>query len=112
MEELKTIGQLYFEVIKKYGLPVRNHTVTKRKIAELSAEIPANHARHYLQALLARDLEHEPGEYKPVLHESMDIYYKRIKIEQFFRANRPAVTGRVQEQIAEAEALRRNQFED
>lgn len=99
-------------VVKKYGLPVRHHGQLKEKIARLDVEVTPKHAHHYLRTLLKRDFENEPGDYKPILQTSEDIYDKRIKIEQFFRSNKPRVTGRVAEQIAEAEAKRRNQFED
>lgn len=112
MEEVKTVGQLYFMVVKKYSLPVRNHNNLKAKVTKLETEVGRSHAQHYLRALLARDLENEPGDFRPVLQESEDIYNKRLKVEQFFRANKPKVTGRVDEQIAEAEANRKTQWSD
>lgn len=113
MSDQPTTGQLYYRVIKFYELPVLNHTVIKAKIKALDAEIGAAHARHYLAALLRRDLRTEDFEYKPVLSDGLQVYSKRIKIEKYFADNKP-VDGWVPptpEAAAQAELERKQQWE-
>lgn len=105
------IGRLYYEVVKKYELPVRNHLYVQKKIKELDREIGEAHAVHYLETLLRRDIRTEQGEFKPVLNESLDPYIKRIKIEDYFRRNKVVVLP-TQADAAEREAKRQAQWDD
>lgn len=108
------VGQLFYMVVKKYGLPVRNHTHVKSKITALKREIPELHAKHYLATLLRRDLRTETGDYKPVLTEALDVYTKRVKIEDYLRRHKPVKvwTPPTAQARAAAEALRQKQFEE
>ncbi len=83
MADKPTIGSLYFQVIKKYKLPVLNHTVIKAKIKALEAEIGYEEASLYLSLLLENDYHDIQGDYKPMLANALDIYGKRIKIMSF-----------------------------
>lgn len=113
MPEELTVGQLYYQVVKRYQLPVRNHTHIKKKITELEREVGAVHARHYLSILLVRDLRTEPFDYKPVLNEGLDPYAKRIKVEDYFRRNKPVRAHQMtDEERAAAEAARQAQWND
>lgn len=109
----KDIGRLYYLVVKQYQLPVRNHTHIKKKINELEREVGADHAKHYLTTLLERDLRTEPFDYKPVLNEGLDPYIKRVKVEDYFRRNKPVQAHQMtdEERVA-AEAARQKQWED
>lgn len=112
-EQEVTVGQLYYRVVKKYELPVRNHTHVRKKIRELEREIGAFRAKHYLATLLRRDIRTEEGEFKPTLTEALDPYIKRVKVEEYFTRYKP-VRAYVPEsaEAKEREARRRNQWND
>lgn len=109
-----SVAKLYFQVIAKYQLPVLNHTILKSKIRALETEIGAKHARYYLQALLRRDYAHEAGEFKPALSNGLDLYGKRLKIEDWLRKNKPPAAWQppTDAELAAQEAERLKQFED
>lgn len=83
MEDKPTIKKLYYDVIKKYRLPVINHTVLNAKIKALESEVGYEEASLYLSLLLENDYFAIQGEYKPMLANALDIYGKRIKIMAF-----------------------------
>src|SRR6266566_5109977 len=90
--ELPSVKKLYYQVIKFYELPVINHSVLSAKINALEKDIGFGRASHYLITLLKRDLREEDFEFKPTLNTGLDIYSKRIKIEQYFTKNNPRQT--------------------
>lgn len=104
---------LYYQVLRFYGLPVRNHDHVKTKVKALEAEVGDLRAKHYLSTLLKRDLRTETFEFKPTLNEALDPYTKRIKIEDYLRRNKPvqAWVAPTPEQEAKAEAERQKQWD-
>ena len=87
MTEEPTIKKLYYDVVKKYGLPTFNNAVLQKKMKDLEREVGYESASIYLQALLVYDWEEIDGEYKPTLANALDIYGKRVKIMHFLREN-------------------------
>jgi hypothetical protein len=108
------VAKLYYQVVKMYELPVRNHLHVKKKITELRTEIGEFRACHYLATLLRRDLRTEEGEFKPALYDSLDPYTKRLKIEAYFTRTKPKKvwTAPTKEELADREAKRQKQFEE
>lgn len=82
-----TISKLYYDVTRKYNLPVTNHNNVRKKIAALEKESGFEIATGYLRALLQFDLREMEGEFKPTLNEALDIYSKRVKIVEFLKKN-------------------------
>ena len=67
----------YYQVIKKYQLPVRNHSNLRAKIKELEK---IDGSEKYLDFLLQFNYQDLQLDFKPELNESLDIYTKRIQI--------------------------------
>lgn len=73
------IAKLYYEVIKAFGLPVRNHNNVKSAIAKMKTEADEENLIVYLTFMRDKysDLIFE---YKPEITEALDIHAKRMKI--------------------------------
>lgn len=67
----------YYQVVKKYQLPVRNHSNLRNKIKELEK---IDGSEKYLDFLLQFNYQDLQLDFKPELNESLDIYTKRIQI--------------------------------
>lgn len=74
------ISKLYYETIKELGLPVRNHTVLKTKIKALAKETDVGKVCAYLGWVRDKYARTE-WDFKPQLNEALDIYTKRVQIE-------------------------------
>ena len=107
------VAKLYYEAIKFYELPVLNHTVIKKKIKDMEAEIGQEHAVHYLRALVRRNLRREHFDFQPTLNSGLDIYAKRVLIEGYYRRNEPrkAYKAPSPEVAAQQEADRQKQWD-
>lgn len=73
------ITKLYYEVIKAFGLPVRNHNNVKSAIAKMKTEADETNLVVYLEFMRDKykDLQFD---YKPEITEALDIYAKRMQI--------------------------------
>lgn len=94
------VSKLYYEAIKSLDLPVRNHSIVKSKISELSksSDIPA--VLGYLTFMRDQYVK-TTWDYKPDVSEALDIFTKRIKIKNSIdryvaekQANQPVTFGR------------------
>lgn len=73
------IKNLYYQVIKQYELPVKNHNNVRAAIAKLKSELNDKAIVAYLNFLLTQYQSIE-FEHKPELSEGLDIYAKRVQI--------------------------------
>lgn len=73
------VSQKYYQVIKQYSLPARNHANVKAAIKKLVAEATEHEAIVYLDFLIDR-YQHLAFDHKPELNEALDIYAKRMQI--------------------------------
>lgn len=73
------IAKLYYEVIKAFGLPVRNHNNVKSAIAKMKTEADEENLVVYLTFMRDKyaDLNFD---YKPEITEALDIHAKRMQI--------------------------------
>lgn len=73
------IAKLYYEVIKAFGLPVRNHDNVRSAIAKMKTEDTEENLIKYLTFVRDKwlDLNYD---YKPELTEALDIHAKRLAI--------------------------------
>jgi hypothetical protein len=79
LADAEKIGILYYQVIRKLNLPVRNHNNVKSTIKKLQAE--NNHEANikYLEFML-NHFEEAIFDYKPHVNESLEVYTKRNQI--------------------------------
>lgn len=83
------VSKLYYEAIKALDLPVTNHNTLRLKINEMAKDADKDKIINYLKFM--RDQFAETNwEYKPNITEALQIYSKRAKIRETFRAH---VTG-------------------
>ena len=73
------VSKLYYEVIKKFGLPTKNHNNVRTSIKKLVNEAGQGNAIKYLEFLL-KDYQNIEIDFKPELNESLDIQAKRLQI--------------------------------
>lgn len=71
------VSKKYYQVVKKYGLPVRNHNNLRQKIKEMEG-IPKS--ENFLDFLLQYDYDSIEVDFKPELNEALDIYAKMNQI--------------------------------
>ena len=72
----------YYKLIKNFKVPVRNHNNLRSKIKALEDELGIKDALIYLTKLKSF-LEAPDGEYKPIILDGIDIYAKRMQIENW-----------------------------
>lgn len=73
------ISRKYYQVIKKYGLPVRNHNNIRVKLGEAIKYDDGEYVK-YLNFLLNYDYNSIKMKFKPQLNEGLDIFSKRLQI--------------------------------
>lgn len=73
------ISQLYYEVIRAFGIPVRNHNNVRSAIAKMKTEADEENLVVYLTFMRDKykDLQFD---YKPEITEALDIHAKRMQI--------------------------------
>lgn len=84
-KNFEEISKLYFEVIKTYKLPVLNHNTIRAKIKQMTTEADFDKIKGYL--LFLRDQYQKVEiDYKPHINNALDIYSKRVQIENAIRS--------------------------
>lgn len=73
--------QLFYLVVKKYGLPVINHNNLRKWAGQLGQMADG---APYLQQLLDKDLRTVEGDFRPTLNDAFDILNKKVKIQRFY----------------------------
>ena len=81
------LGKMYFKVIKKLSLPVRNFNNVKSTIKKMENEGLDEDNKTYLEFML-NDFRTWRHRYKPEVNEALDIYAKRNSIVS--KMNKPA----------------------
>lgn len=74
------VSKLYYQYLKKYSIPVLNHTVLKAKIAELEKLRGTEWCVRYLTFMLDH-YEFADFRYKPEINDALDLYRKSKSIE-------------------------------
>lgn len=84
-DELKEqISKLYYDAVKALGLPVTNHNVIRVKINAMCKEDDPSRIIAYLNFVKDK-YKTSTWDYKPQLNSALDIYSKRISIENSIR---------------------------
>ena len=73
------ISKLYYQVIKALSLPVTNHTVIWKKIAEMRKTYPEEISIAYLTFMRDHYKNWQP-QYKPQVNNALDVYAKSNQI--------------------------------
>ncbi|HMT18571.1 MAG TPA: hypothetical protein PKD15_00885 [Candidatus Saccharibacteria bacterium] len=81
------ISVLYYQVVKKLRLPVRNHNNVKAVIKKMEAEGIDDQNVAYLTFMLDSYTEWQ-HRYKPSITEALDIYAKRNRIVEKFNPSK------------------------
>lgn len=74
------VSKLYYQYLKKYSIPVLNHTVLKAKIAELEKLRGTEWCVRYLTFMLEH-YEFADFRYKPEINDALDLFRKSKGIE-------------------------------
>lgn len=80
------IAKLYYEAIKALDVPVTNHTVLQLKIREMERLKDQESLMKYLK-FMRDDFSGVNWEYKPQIHDALQIYTKRAKIRETMRGH-------------------------
>lgn len=83
--ELEKISKIYYQAIKSLGLPVKNHNTLKSKIKAMATETDPDKSIVYLEWIRDKYARTD-WNFKPHLNEALDIYGKRVQIENSLRA--------------------------
>lgn len=74
------VSKLYYQYLKKYSIPVLNHTVLRAKITELEKLRGREWCIRYLTFMLNNYAEIDIR-YKPEINDALDLYRKSKSIE-------------------------------
>jgi hypothetical protein len=78
------ISKLYYQAIKALSLPVLNHNTLRAKIKQMTTEVEHDKLKGYL-TFIRDQYPSIQIDYKPHLNNSLDIYNKRVQIENCMR---------------------------
>lgn len=81
------VSKLYYQYLKKYRIPVRNHKTLAGKIKEMESLNGTDWSVRYLTFMLT-EYESLQVNFKPEITESLDLYNKSKKIETLLEANK------------------------
>jgi hypothetical protein len=82
--EHEEIASLYYQAIKALSLPVLNHNTLRVKIKQMTTEVEHDKLKGYL-TFIRDQYPSIQIDYKPHLNNSLDIYNKRVQIENCIR---------------------------
>ena len=74
------VAKVYYETIKTFKLPVRNHNNVRTKINQLKQELGEEDSLKYLQFIINIYPTLPDDGFKPRILEALDIYSKRVAI--------------------------------
>lgn len=74
------VAKVYYETIKTFKLPVRNHNNVRSKINQLKQELGEEDSLKYLQFIIDIYPTLPDDGFKPRILEALDIYSKRVAI--------------------------------
>jgi hypothetical protein len=79
--ELPTTNKLFWDVVKKYGLPVTNANNIRKWASDIEKMEDGN---LYLERLLKIDLRTMEGDFRPTLNTPFDIISKKLMVQRFW----------------------------
>ena len=97
-KEEDPVGSLYFKVVKDLALPIHNFTTVAARVKTMEKQVGREKSLQYLAFVEQFYQTLEDDGYKPVLHNALDLYGKRLNIETWMgrkvaQKDRPTATA-------------------